>query len=127
MGQAILVVEDEILIRLMIVDFLQDEGFITLEAGSGEEALMILLSEEIIDLVISDVCMPGTIDGVQLTVESKRRDSSLPVLITSCHLPTGCECPADAFLSKPFLNSNMLALVNELIGPGNRPTGRSGS
>jgi CheY-like chemotaxis protein len=64
--KTILVVEDELLIRLMLVDALRDAGFEVVEASNADDALATLESQPAIDLVFTDVRMPGTMDGVGL-------------------------------------------------------------
>lgn len=62
----ILIVEDEVLVRMTIADYLRECGFQVAEAGSADEALSILNSEMPVDLVFSDVQMPGTMNGFGL-------------------------------------------------------------
>ena len=116
-GQIILVVEDEVMIRILIADVLRDEGYHVIEAASGDEALSVLASDQHVDLIITDVRMPGEIDGVELTVRSKRAHPSRPVIIVSGHLPPEAADAADAFLPKPFVPSQVLDMIDTLIGP----------
>jgi CheY-like chemotaxis protein len=64
----LLVVDDETLIRAVLSDYLQECGYKVLEASTGEEAILILgRAEVIIDLVFTDVTMPGSVDGFALS------------------------------------------------------------
>ena len=63
---AVLVVEDEPLIRLAVVDALDDEGLKVLEAATPDEALKLLLTGVAISVLLTDVKMPGPIDGLDL-------------------------------------------------------------
>ena len=115
--KCILVVEDELLIRLALSDGLRDAGYQVIESCSGEEALAILDSVRP-DLVISDVRMPGPLDGLGLLAIVRREFATLPVIIVSGHLR-----PADAladgatrFLAKPYGLDVMLQAVEIEIG-----------
>lgn len=114
----ILVVEDELLVRLMISDFLREAGFSVIEAINADEAVEILLSGASIDLMLSDVRMPGSMDGLELLKYSQERFPTLPVIITSGHL-----LPSDAlargavqFLGKPYEFDEAISLVQMELG-----------
>lgn len=75
-AETILVVEDEVLIRLVIAQYLRDCGYRVIEAANADEALLVLRKSEItIDVVFTDVEMPGSLDGFALAqwVRSNRR------------------------------------------------------
>jgi CheY-like chemotaxis protein len=116
-GQVILVVEDDVMIRVLMADVLSDAGYCVVEAASGDEGLEILTSGQQIDLVVTDVRMPGEIDGVTLTGEAKRVFPGVPVMVVSGHLPPEAAARADAFLCKPYVPSAFLDLVLKMIGP----------
>jgi len=66
--QVVLVVEDEILIRMVIAEYLRGCGYRVIEAASAEEALTILQHKELeVDVVFSDIEMPGSMDGFALS------------------------------------------------------------
>lgn len=100
----ILVVEDEFLIRILVADHLRDAGFVVVEALCGDEAIAILQSGAEIDLVFTDVQMPGSTDGMDLLAFVKRTRPDLPVLMTSGHLEPHIAYASGAlrFLPKPF-------------------------
>ena len=62
----VLVVEDEMVLRMRAVDIVQDAGFVPIEAVSADEALKILESRDDISLLFTDIQMPGSMDGLQL-------------------------------------------------------------
>lgn len=67
-SQVVLVVEDEILIRMVIADYLRSCGYRVIEAASADEAMIILQHKELeVDVVFSDIEMPGSMDGFQLS------------------------------------------------------------
>ena len=72
----VLAVEDVVLARLLVAAYLQESGFRVIEAGSGEEAVRILSAKTSVDVVFSDVNMPGPVDGLGLAqwVQQNRPD-----------------------------------------------------
>lgn len=101
--KCVLVVEDEFLIRLMLADGLRDIGYHVIEACNSDEALVVLETATP-DLIISDVRMPGSLDGLQLLAVVKRTFPSLPVIITSGHLQPEVAIAHGAaqFAAKPY-------------------------
>ena len=99
----VLVVEDEFLIRMLIADHLRETGFNVIEACNGDEAITILQSGITVDLVFTDVRMPGTTDGLGLLAYVRRTQPGVPVVMTSGHLLPGLALAGGAtrFLSKP--------------------------
>jgi DNA-binding NtrC family response regulator len=100
----ILVVEDELLIRLLVSDELRAAGFEVIEAADADEAVTLLRSLVPIDLIISDVRMPGSIDGLGLLAVVRESFPTLPVIITSGHLESRLAIADGAarFLAKPY-------------------------
>jgi CheY-like chemotaxis protein len=105
-GEVILVVEDDVAVLEMAVESLSDLGYQTLTAEDAQSALAILRSNARIDILFSDVVMPGGMNGVQLSVEAKRLRPQLKVLLSSGY--TGAALgqsgvPEDMpILSKPY-------------------------
>jgi CheY-like chemotaxis protein len=116
-AQSILVVEDEVLIRLLMAEALRDEGYHIVEAATADEGMEVLQSGQAIDLIITDVRMPGQIDGLQLATQAKRSDANRPVIIVSGHLTAQDVSLVDAFIPKPYTYVHLLSVVNQLIGP----------
>ena len=115
-AQTILVVEDEILIRFLLADSLRDIGYQVLEAGDGDEGLDILSSGQAVDLLVTDVRMPGEIDGLELTRRSKLLAPGRPVIVCSAHLFKSEAFPADEFLAKPYSMDALADVISRLIG-----------
>ncbi len=82
----ILLAEDDFLTRMLVSDCLREDGFVVLEASNGDEAVDILQSGLSVDLIFTDVHMPGRTDGLELLSFAQSRWPQLPVLLTSGHL-----------------------------------------
>lgn len=112
----ILLVEDEILIRLASSDWLRDAGYAVIEASGPAEAMEILATGELLAMLATDITMPGPLDGLDLAAHFRAVRPGLPVLLLSAHVPDDPFAHADAALSKPFGPSQLLATVEQLIG-----------
>jgi CheY-like chemotaxis protein len=116
----ILVVDDEVLIRMALSDFLQECGFKVLEAGNAEEAIIILeQGHAVIDLVFSDVRMPGELDGFGLAKWIRENRKGLPVMLTSGDSRKSDVakqlCAVESFLAKPYDTQMVLAQIRQFI------------
>jgi CheY-like chemotaxis protein len=80
-----LVVEDEWLLRMHLVDELTDAGWKTLEAGTGEEALAIIDNEPAIDFLVSDIRLPGPVDGWGVAERFRTAHPGAPVIYVSAN------------------------------------------
>src|ERR1700759_156180 len=83
MAKTILVVEDEVLVRMNIADHLREQGFIVLEAATADEARSVLLAGVQIDLVFSDIMMPGPLDGAGLADWLVAHNPDVPIILAS--------------------------------------------
>lgn len=79
----VLVVEDELLVRTAVAEFLRDCSFRVIEAGMAIDAMAILEAGESIDVVFSDIRMPGEMDGFQLAAWIHKRFPTVDVILTS--------------------------------------------
>ncbi|HZV84808.1 MAG TPA: response regulator [Brevundimonas sp.] len=109
----ILVVEDEVLIRWMVSETLRDAGYAVIEAVNGDEALAIIAGEVRVDLVFSDVKMPGPVNGLALLGVIKTSSPDLPVIITSGHCDPALALAGGAadFVRKPYDMETVTALI----------------
>lgn len=103
----ILVVEDEFLIGAMLSDRLQECGFRVLEASSADEAVAIVENIDVpIDLVLTDIRMPGSMDGLGLAKWLKANRPMMPVILASGHArktDVAKElCANQTFFEKPY-------------------------
>ena len=121
----ILVVEDEVLIRLVIADYLRDCGYKVHEAVSGEEAIAILQAPEVsIDVVFSDVEMPGSMDGFALARWVRANKPGMEIILTS-----GIErsadiaatlCEAGPLMKKPYSSQDVVDRLRQLAAKAGR-------
>jgi len=111
--RTVLVVEDEMLIRLLAADSLQESGFDVLEAANAAEALRILDEHDDVDVLFTDVNMPGPMDGIALAGLMHHRRPELGLIITSgLGAPDLADLPADSlYLAKPYLPHQLAAAV----------------
>lgn len=113
----VLVVDDEMLIRMVIADVLRDEGLTVIEAVSGDEAYGLLLAGVAVDLLITDVRMPGALDGFALAAAARAMRPGLPILVGSANIDAGALASGAgvAFLAKPYTNDKLLATTRALL------------
>ena len=85
----VLVVEDEVIIRFVVADYLRDCGFQVIEAASADEAMRLLETDKIeVDIVFSDIQMPGSIDGMGLARWIRTHFPTIKVVLTSGNVRT---------------------------------------
>jgi CheY-like chemotaxis protein len=119
-GETILVVEDESDVRKLAVSQLADLGYRVIEAANGVEARKILATDEPIDLLFTDVVMPGGVSGRALADEAKRLRPKLATLFTSGYTENSIvhHGRLDAnvqFLAKPYRRQELARKVREAI------------
>ena len=115
-GETVLVVEDEFLVRDMIAEELRDAGFAVLEAGDGETAARILNSPDRIDILFTDIRLPGTLDGWEVARLARRARATLPVIYaTGYTVDRMAEVPGSIFLHKPYEPSAIVATIRKLL------------
>ncbi|WP_091714513.1 response regulator [Methylobacterium phyllostachyos] len=110
-----LVVEDEMLFRLEVRDLLEAEGYAVVEAGSAAQALARL--DDSMSLMVTDIRMPGAMDGLALVREVARRRPDLAVVVVSAQVtPKPEELPAGIpFVGRPFLESSLRAAMRDAV------------
>jgi two-component sensor histidine kinase/FixJ family two-component response regulator len=116
----VLVVEDEMMLRMRAVDIVEDAGFTPIEAVNADDALAILESRSDIDLLFTDIQMPGTIDGLKLAHAVHARWPSIKIMLVSGQVtPTEAEKPANSrFYGKPLEVKRMIAELQEMLSEG---------
>jgi CheY-like chemotaxis protein len=114
----VLVVEDEMLLRMRAVDMVEDAGFTPVEAIDADEALKILESRSDIALMFTDIQMPGSMDGLGLAHAVHKRWPPIKIIVVSgaLRLPD-IDIPADSrFFGKPLEAKEMIAEMQNMIG-----------
>jgi two-component sensor histidine kinase len=116
----VLVVEDEMLLRMRAVDIVEDAGFCPVEAVNADEALSILETRSDISLLFTDIQMPGSMDGLKLAHAVHDRWPAIKIILVSGQVkPTDAEKPADSrFFGKPLGVEKMISELRAMIGTG---------
>ncbi|MGI9170040.1 MAG: response regulator [Caulobacteraceae bacterium] len=112
-----LVVEDEGLVRLDAVETLRDAGFTVVEAPDAEQALNVVERGNAIDVLFTDINMPGRMDGLELAERVRRLQPAIRLLLTSGRItPNHPRMPArGAFISKPYSPEAMTLAVSRAL------------
>jgi DNA-binding response OmpR family regulator len=121
---SVLVVDDEPSVRDVVVRYLRQEGYATLEAGDGDEARS-LLEREMPSLIVLDLMLPG-IDGLSLCRWIRERSGTPVIMVTALGEEsdrlTGLELGADDYLTKPFSPRELVARVKAVLRRSSPPT-----
>ncbi len=114
----VLIVEDEFLIRLTLSEVLADEGYIVLEAESGDEAIAILSDTPDIAVLLTDIQLPGTLDGRALVQHARQTRPDLPVIFMTGRpdaIPANQAGGREMFVAKPYLPSEICLAVKRML------------
>ncbi len=119
-GDTVVVVDDEVMIRMLIVDVLQDLGYLVLEASTGAAGLKAIQSNARIDLLITDVGLPGGMNGRQLADAARQARPKLQVLFITGYAETsiagaGSLEPDLHVLTKPFTMELLASKINNIL------------
>lgn len=109
----VFVVDDEALLRLDAVDFLNKAGYATIEAGSGADALALIEENPDVRVVFTDINMPGDYDGLELAARVSRRWPEIQLIVASGRpFPAEQHLPVHGhFVSKPYTAASITDLV----------------
>ena len=115
----VLVVEDEMLLRMRAVDMVEDAGFTPVEAVDADEAVAILEARSDIALLFTDIQMPGSMDGLKLAHAVHERWPPIKIILVSGQLKlTNLDIPVDScFFGKPLEAGAMIAQMQSMIRP----------
>jgi CheY-like chemotaxis protein len=115
----VLVVEDDVLVRTVVAAYLRECGFDVVEAGSADEAIRVLQADIGVDIVFSDVNMPGSMDGFGLAQWLRRERPGLKVILTSGAARTAKEagdlCEHGPMLAKPYDHAELERHIRTLL------------
>lgn len=116
----ILLIDDDLLVRGGTAEMLDDAGHHIVEAGSADEALMILAADKSFDLIITDNCMPG-MSGTDLIKRVRSDEPELPILLITGYATRGARIgPGVGLLPKPFRQAGLLSAVSALVASERR-------
>ena len=117
-GTVVLVVEDEAIIRMTLVCELEDKGFVVIEAKNADVAMAMITARSDIVVVVTDVRMPGSVDGLGLAAWMREHAASVPIVITAAlaELPDIAAInPAIArIVAKPYKSQEVATWVREV-------------
>ena len=116
----VLVVEDELVLRMRAVDIVEDAGFSAIEAVNADDALCILESRSDISLLFTDIQMPGKLDGLKLAHAVHKRWPAIKIVLVSGQIKLrDDEKPIDSrFFGKPLGVKQMISELQEMVGTG---------
>ena len=111
----ILVVEDEVLVRMVIADNLRNAGYTVIEASNAHEALELLRNRVDVRLILSDVRMPGTMDGVALARTVRSEFPVVKIVLTSGNPARLDWVEQDGFFPKPYDAAQIIKYIKALL------------
>lgn len=114
---AVLVVEDEHLIRMDTASFLETAGFVVFEAANAADAIRSLELHDEIRLIFTDVNMPGSMDGLALANYVRGRWPPVKIIVTSGYVKVGANDlpPGVPFIEKPYHPKQIAHKMKELM------------
>jgi DNA-binding NtrC family response regulator len=114
----VLIVEDDMVLRMRAVDMVEDAGYTPLEALEAAEAVAILESRSDVVLMCTDIQMPGHMDGVGLAHTVHERWPKIRIIVVSgqLNLPHLDLPPRSRFLGKPLDAAEVIAEMRDMIG-----------
>lgn len=127
--EIVLVVEDDKLVRSYVLTQIESLGYTTLSANSGSEALAVLDSGAPVDLLFTDVIMPGAMNGRELATEAQKRRPGLCVLFTSGYTENAIDQDGKLeqgilFLGKPYSRAQLARMLQVALREGERQLAR---
>ena len=117
-SHTVLVVDDEVMVRMPIAEFLRDCGYIVIEASDASEAIAAIAAEPSVGVVFSDVRMPGQMDGLALAKWLRTHHPDIPVILTSGYAGgrnAPDSIPGVRFIEKPYSQANVAQRIAALI------------
>ena len=114
----VLIVEDEMMLRMRAVNMVEEAGYTPVEASDADEAVAILESRSDIALMCTDIQMPGSMDGMGLAHAVHVRWPSIKIIVVSGQLnPPSIDLPpCSRFFGKPLEPGQMIAQMRNMIG-----------
>ncbi|MBR0995498.1 response regulator [Bradyrhizobium japonicum] len=119
-SSVVLIVEDELILRMRAVDIVEDAGFVALEAVDADQAMLLLETRTDIELLLTDIQMPGTMDGIKLAFAVHERWPSIKIILVSGQSRlANSKKPTDSrFIGKPLDVKTMIHALQDMMGKG---------
>ena len=119
-GQTVLIVDDEATVRMLVTEVLEDLGYMAIEAGDGASALKVLQSDIRIDLLVTDVGLPGGMNGRQVAEAARVMRPGLKTLFITGYaenavVGNGHLEPGMQVLTKPFVMETLATRIKDVI------------
>jgi CheY-like chemotaxis protein len=111
----VLVAEDDVILRSVVAQQLREEGYSVVEASNAEEVLVVLRTGVRVDLLFTDVGMPGTLDGIGLARLVRAEFPDVKVVIASGNVAREVGVAVDGFFSKPYHVPQLLGHIRALL------------
>jgi CheY-like chemotaxis protein len=113
---AVLIVEDEALIRYAIANELEDQGFVVFAANDADEAIVSIENHTEISVVFTDIDMPGSMDGIKLAAFVRDRWPPIKIIVTSGRVsPVGLLAADIPFFAKPYDYARVVETIHSLL------------
>jgi CheY-like chemotaxis protein len=121
----VLVVADEVLVRMAVSDYLRECGYNVVEASDAHEAIEVMTSEAGVDIAFADITMPGSLDGFGLAQWIRRERPDIRVVLTSgvarSAKAAGELCEDGPMLAKPYEHADLERRIRALLASGGKP------
>jgi CheY-like chemotaxis protein len=113
----VLIVEDEPIVRFYASELAEGAGFVTVTAGNADEALRELEGSDQIKILLTDVAMPGSMDGIDLANTVRERWPDVRIVIASGHVDSakGDGREEIVYVQKPFTPSQLLEALHSVV------------
>jgi CheY-like chemotaxis protein len=113
--RAILVAEDDQLLKMLTVDIVEGAGFVALQADNADEAVAILEARSDIVLLLTDINMPGSMDGLELAHAVRNRWPPMKIIVVSSRVPESDLPAGSRFFAKPYHAEKLISEIQSLI------------
>ena len=117
-ASAVLVVEDEPFLRTDLAQQLRQTGFDVIETAIADAAATLLNDVDYINVVLTEIRMPGKIDGAELVRSIRRRLSTTKIVVISAHVDPHWDMPVDAVFTKPVRIKELMGRLRQLTAAG---------
>ena len=121
---SVLLVEDEVMISSLVADCLTAAGFIVHEVTTADEALRYIKSGADIDVLFTDINLPGGMNGAELATRARQMRPEMPIVYASGRYKLSEIAPLvprSLFMAKPYDPNDVCALLTRLTGTGSPP------